>query len=331
VEGSWPRRPRKEFTEHRGARLDLAQARAQVRFDNGRMNRTMGSFPARVAAVAALCAASALAAAAPAAPAELAALYRTQVDRRLDVPPAELPRYARLVDEAFARAGVQPGPAQYVAVVDRDPQVQALLLLWRAASGSYELVGASPVSTGRPGSFDHFRTPTGVFDHSNANPDFRAEGTFNENNIRGYGVKDMRVFDFGWQRVPKGWGDGETIDMRLQMHATDPDALEQRLGSVQSKGCVRIPAALNKLLDRYGVLDADYDRLQRAGQKLWVLREDREPVADAGRYLVIVDSQRSERPEWSPSPFQPHRRAAPAARPVPSAKPAPPKTPVPIR
>lgn len=262
----------------------------------------------RAACAAAAAAAAFAAHAGPASPQELETLYRTHVDRRLEVPAEEALRYARLADEAFARANVVPQGAQYVAVIDRDPRVQALLLMWRAGEGRWQLVGASPVSTGRPGTFDHFATPTGVFDHTNANPDFRAEGTFNSNGIRGYGEKGLRVFDFGWQRVPKGWGDRQVIDMRLQMHATDPDRLEQRLGTAQSKGCVRIPASLNRLLDRYGVLDAEYERLVREGARLWVLHEDREPVADAGRYLVIVDTQRTARPAWSPLPSAPRSR-----------------------
>jgi hypothetical protein len=65
---------------------------------------------------------------------------------------------------------------------------------------------------------------------------------------------------------------------------------------------VRIPATLNRLLDHYGILDAEYERLVRDGHRLWVLHEDREPAADAGRYLVIVDSERTARPAWSPLP-----------------------------
>lgn len=61
------------------------------------------------------------------------------------------------------------------------------------------------------------------------------------------------------------------------------------------------------LLDRHGVLDAEYDGLQREGQEFRVLREDREPVADAGRYRVVVDTRRGERPAWSPAPRLPHR------------------------
>src|SRR5262252_1994783 len=58
----------------------------------------------------------------------------------------------------------------------------------------------------------------------------------------------------------KGWGTGEEGDIRLLLHATDPDYLEKRLGRPASKGCVRIPAAMNRFLDRHGVLDADYER-----------------------------------------------------------------------
>jgi hypothetical protein len=246
--------------------------------------------------------------AAPASPLELGALYRSAVDRRLEVPAAEVQRYARIAEDAFATQKLALSVAQYVAVVDRDPRVQVLLLMWRSAAGDWQLVGAAPVSTGRPGSFDHFLTPVGVFDHSAVNPDFRAEGTFNVNGIRGYGEMGMRVFDFGWQRVPKGWGDHQVITMRLQMHATDPDLLEQRLGTAQSKGCIRIPATLNHLLDHYGVLDAEYERLLGEGHRLWMLADDREPVADAGRYLVIVDTQRSERPGWSVPAKPPARR-----------------------
>lgn len=182
------------------------------------------SFLRRACAVAiATLLASFSAGAAPASPAELAAIYRMRVDRRLEVPDAEAARYAGLAESALVQRGIRPGPSQYVVVVDRDANAQLLLLYWRAGADEWLLVGASPVSTGRPGSFDHFDTPLGVFDHAAENPDFRAEGTFNENGIGGYGVKGMRVFDLGWQQAPKGWGDGNVIEMRLQMHATDPD------------------------------------------------------------------------------------------------------------
>jgi len=303
------------------ARLSARKQARRARPQNGRMRLTRWLLRALVV----LGLAGALVAS-RAGPAELAVLYRASVDKQLAVPEEEVRRYAALTEAAFARAGVAVAAAQYVVVVDRDPWVQALLLLWRSAGGDYALVGASPVSTGRPGSFDHFETPLGVFEHGPANPDFRAEGTFNDNGIRGYGLRGMRVFDLGWQRVPKGWGDGATIEMRLQMHATDPDVLEQRLGTVQSKGCIRIPASVNKLLDVHGVLDAEYERLAREGHRLWVLPEGRDVIADAGRYVVVVESGRSQRPEWSPGPTRARRAIAPAR---PAAPAVPPKVPQP--
>ena len=59
--------------------------------------------------------------------------------------------------------------------------------------------------------------------------------------------------------------------MRLQVHTTDARYLEPRLGTVQSKGCIRIPATLNKLLDHYGILDAGYQRAMASGKRPWVL------------------------------------------------------------
>ena len=246
---------------------------------------------------------------------DMALLYTAQVDRRLTVPSDEARHYGRLAKEALVKAGVTLAGSEYLLLVDRDPNIQALFLFFLATDGESQLVGASPVSTGRPGSFDHFETPVGVFEHTTANPDYRAEGTRNSQGIRGYGVKGMRVYDFGWQQVPRGWGDGAVSEMRLQMHATDPDLLERRLGSVQSKGCIRIPASLNRLLDRYGVLDADYERAQREGSRLWIFDPQRTPVPFPGRYLIVVDSEREDRPQWSPGSYIPHRKlAAPAAR-----------------
>jgi len=246
------------------------------------------------------------AAAAPG-PAELAAHYAHTVDRRLALPQDEVPAYTTLMRAQLQDAGIVLQQAQYLVLVDRSPQVQALLLLWLAPGNEPLLIGASPVSTGRTGQYDYFETPTGVYAHTPAVRDFRAEGTSNEFGIRGFGAQGMRVFDFGWQSGRRGWGAGGTSPMRLLLHATDPDWLEPLLGSVESKGCIRVPATLITLLDQYGVLDADYEEAARAGQRLWVLSPQRTPVPDAGRYLVIVDSGRTQRPAWSPAPRTPPR------------------------
>jgi hypothetical protein len=105
------------------------------------------------------------------------------------------------------------------------------MVFWLSPGGAFCFIGASPASTGKPGSFDHFKTPTGVFEHTPANLDFRAEGTRSEFGIRGYGRKGMRVFDFGRQTATKGRGRRDEGIMRLRMHATDPDLLENRQGT----------------------------------------------------------------------------------------------------
>ena len=190
-------------------------------------------------------------------------------------------------------------------LIDRSVNVQAAFIYWGSVAQGWSLVGATPVSTGLPGRYEHFTTPLGVFDHSRANPDFRAEGTKNKLGFRGYGRKGMRVYDFGWVYAPRGWGDGAMGILRLQIHATDPDRAEPRLGTAQSEGCVRISSSLNDFIDRHALLDADYERAVADGTHLWVLRADRTPTSTPGRYLVVVDSVRKERPAWSPLPSLP--------------------------
>lgn len=239
--------------------------------------------------------------------------FLQEVDRRLEVPVADQQRYVALLQQALATAETPATEAQTFVLVDRSPQVQAAFLVERTADGAWKWTGASPVSTGKIGTFDHFVTPIGVFAHTLDNPDFRAEGTFNENHIRGYGLRGRRVFDFGWAVATRGWGAGGTSKMRLQMHATDPSVLEPKLGLVESKGCIRIPATLNVFLDRHGILDADYEKALAGGKSLWVLGPDRLPIPWPGRYLVVIDSLAPERPAWSPLPGE---------KPVPETNPA---------
>ena len=228
--------------------------------------------------------------------------FEAEVPRRLDVPEAEREYYAGLLDEALATPGPDPGWPQSVLLVDRSEQGQAACVLLRPPGGAWCWLGATPASTGRVGAFEHFRTPLGVFLHGPHNPDYRALGTVNELGIRGYGARGLRVFDFGWVTAERGWGRGGTGTMRLQVHATDPVRLEPRLGRAASRGCIRITAALNRFLDRHGLLDAEYDAAQAAGRRQWILRPDRTTIPWPGRWLVVVDSQRRERPAWSPLP-----------------------------
>lgn len=234
-------------------------------------------------------------------PEDLAAVYARDVDRRLTVPPDEQSAYASLLRRELHAAGARIDHAQFVVLVDRSEHVQAAMLWWLAPDERTLLIGASPASTGLPRGIEHFETPTGVYDHSLDHLDFRAEGTRNEFGIRGYGDKGMRVYDFGWVMGRRAWAPGEQA-MRLQLHATDRERLEPRLGQRASKGCIRIPATLNALIDRFGVLDAAYEDALAAGRDFWVLKRDRTPTPWSGRFMVVVDSQRSERPAWSPLP-----------------------------
>jgi len=230
--------------------------------------------------------------------------FERDIALRLVIPQDEVKAYATRLQSALNAAQLALASPQFVLLVDRNPHVQAALLYWGSTDAGWHSVGAVPVSTGLPGRYEHFLTPLGVFDHSLANPDFRSEGTKNKVGFRGYGHKGARVYDFGWIAAPRGWGDGAMGTLRLQIHSTDPGVATQRLGTAQSEGCVRIPEALNEFMDRYAVLDQDYARATAEGQNLWVLRADRQPTTTPGRYMVVVDSAQSQRPQWSPLPPQ---------------------------
>jgi len=72
-------------------------------------------------------------------------------------------------------------------------------------------------------------------------------------------------------------------ELRLQMHATDPDLAAPKLGTAQSEGCVRIPSTLNEFIDRHALIDADYEHAVGEGSHLWVLHLDRTPTLTPGR------------------------------------------------
>lgn len=220
-----------------------------------------------------------------------AALAREVPHARFPDPP-QAADWVRMAEAAVSQSDLLLDRPQLLVVVDRNPRIQAMSIVLARPDGPWEVLGGSPVSTGQPGRFDHYITPTGVFEHTALILDYRAEGTYNDNHIRGLGLKGMRVWDFGWQSARKGWrADGERGDIRLLLHATDPAILEQRIGRQASSGCVRIPAAMNRFLDRHGVLDADYEQAARDDPAFRaVLLADRTPTPLAGTALVIVDS-----------------------------------------
>jgi hypothetical protein len=157
-------------------------------------------------------------------------------------------------------------------------------------------LGWDKVSTGDPRhGKDYHYTPCGTFANSVENFSYRAEGTKNRYGYRGYGKKGMRVWDFGWQWTTKPVrGRIEAREIRLLMHATDPDCGEPRLGSVQSKGCVRISHAFNKFVEHYGVLDRPYLDILTEPRIVAILPKDSIHTGLEGKYLIVVDSAPQE-------------------------------------
>lgn len=209
------------------------------------------------------------------------------------IPPrAQADRWIELAREAVAAAGQRPEGAELAVLADRAPSVQRIALLLLRAEGPWEVLAAAPAATGQSGRRGYFITPTGVYVNDGTIPGYRALGTRNAQGIRGLGAQGMRVWDFGWVRAPRGWAeDGSEAEIRFLLHATDPDILEPRLGRPGSQGCVRIGGAMNRFLDRHGVLDAELERIAARDERTAaLLPPDRTPTPIAGRMLIVVDS-----------------------------------------
>ncbi len=180
---------------------------------------------------------------------------------------------------------------QTILLVDRSPAVQRLWVVVVSPGKPWEELGSVHVSTGKPGRKEHFRTPVGVFVNDTSILGYRALGTYNENHIRGIGIKGMRVWDFGWQMSDDWRKKDVPMAVRMEMHATDPANLELRLGHWDSEGCIRIPTRFNSFLDQHGLIDA---KLQEAAQSdrrfAALLPKGISPSPLAGSVLVVVDS-----------------------------------------
>jgi len=243
---------------------------------------------------------------APAAPGLSAADVATETARlravlAQQVPGSRLPSaeqqqgWIRRTRAALERAGQRIDRPQLMVVVDRAPNVQAMVvMLAQPEGGAWEVLGGTRVSTGNVGRKYFYITPTGVFPHTEAILGYRAEGTRNENGIRGLGARGMRVWDFGWQMARKGWrGNGDEGEIRLLLHATDPGILEPRIGRRDSQGCVRIPATMNLFLDRNGVLDYETGRAAETDRRFAALLGAQQRTTLAGTLMVVVDSSES--------------------------------------
>lgn len=175
--------------------------------------------------------------------------------------------------------------SQFFYFVDRNSERQIGSVVWYdGTTKKASVIGADKVSTGNPKLRGHFKTPVGVFANTVSNFGYRAEGTKNSKGWRGLGAKGSRIWDFGWQNTGPH-------SIRLLMHATDPQFGEPRLGKVDSKGCVRVSAKMNKFLDQFGILDAEYEALSGAKRISWLLKRDRTPVKYAGKYLLVAESE----------------------------------------
>jgi hypothetical protein len=84
-------------------------------------------------------------------------------------------------------------------IVDRSPAVQEMSVVYSGSNGSWQILGTTHVSTGKPGRKYHYKTPVGVFRNSADILGYRAQGTYNETMSAawaytgcGYGTSDGR-------------------------------------------------------------------------------------------------------------------------------------------
>jgi hypothetical protein len=191
---------------------------------------------------------------------------------------------------------------QLVLIVDRAPGAQLLAMALARPDGDWEILGTRHVSTGKPGRLQHFKTPVGVLLNDGSEIGYRALGTFNQNHIRGLGVKGMRVWDFGWQTTDDWRTPGATMQVRVEMHATDPAVLEERIGRADSEGCIRLPDALNRFLDQHGIIDAAIERIGQSdsGYRA-LLSPELAPTPLAGDAVIVVDSSEPEARPYPPA------------------------------
>lgn len=176
--------------------------------------------------------------------------------------------------------------SQYFVFVDRNPKRQNIMVgFYHAGDGVISVIGWGKTSTGDPARREHYITPTGIFEISAEHIGYRALGTKNAKGWRGNGAKGMRIWTFWWQRTANR--KGGTIDIMMQMHATDPKFGEPRLGTRDSMGCIRISGKMNKFIDVYGIIDKDI--LAHPEQAKRILSKDRKTVRFPGRYVIVGD------------------------------------------
>jgi TAT (twin-arginine translocation) pathway signal sequence len=222
-------------------------------------------------------------------PHDLAQQFQRQVNPQLRVPAREAHWYGGIAEAELGGHWRQVRAPQYFLMVDSSPQIQAAFLFWRLLSGSHELLGACPVSTGGSGAADQLQTPQGVFEQV---PFTEPVTACQPQGSAACGRGVQRVYDFGWQRTRLASGTPAAVPMRLLLRPARRED-EPHLGRARSDGCILLPASLVGFLDEYAVLDAAAERLRRHS------------LPYRGRLLLVVDSERAHRPAWSPAPGGP--------------------------
>ena len=218
-------------------------------------------------------------------PYELAQRYRHQVDLQLSLPAEEVRLYAAAAEEELIDYDEVLRAPQYLLVVDSNPNVQAAFLFWRLMAGHFQLIGASPVSTAGPLRSPRLESPHGLFDQTHSAAAVHSAATPS---------RSLRIYDFNSRRAHVAPGSAGRLDRRLQARAADRQSV-RFLGSARSDGCILLPASLVSFLDEFGVLDAGTASTAAAAA-------GRQRLPYPGRYLLVIDSERDERPPWSPAP-----------------------------
>ncbi|KXV35134.1 L,D-transpeptidase [Gluconobacter thailandicus] len=210
--------------------------------------------------------------------------------------------FISLAKDELSKTGLPISRPQLIMVVDRNEKVQHLDFVLALPDEPWVSIGGTPVSTGTTGRKYYYITPVGVFQNTADRLGYRAEGTKNKYGIRGIGAKGSRVWDMGWQTAMKGWlPKHETGQIRLEIHATDPQFLEWRLGHSASEGCIRIPATMNHFMDHYGLIDALYEQAASYDPRFAaLLPKDREQTPIAGDLVIVVDSGPLTEPKIDP-------------------------------
>ncbi|WP_068171886.1 L,D-transpeptidase [Neokomagataea thailandica] len=227
---------------------------------------------------------------------------RQKIARFTPYTPARRAIFVQMAQNAIEQSGTKIDRPQVIMVVDRAESVQRADFILALPDAPWESIGGAPVSTGTTARKYYYITPTGVYQNTADRLGYRAEGTKNKFGIRGIGAKGSRVWDLGWHTAMKGWlPRHETGQIRLEIHATDPQFLEWRLGHSASEGCIRIPAALNQIMDHDGLIDALYEQAASSDKRFAaLLLKDRAPLSIAGDVIVVIDSGPGTEPKIDP-------------------------------